>query len=133
MITGLVAKLVSDGTISGLIGSRCYINKAPQAAKLPYLVLTQLDSEEYITLDATTSNLRNLTVDIDCKGRTFIECETLTNAVKALLKDYSGAAGSYTIGASFFNSEVHDYEPAADGGDAGIFVITLDFDFQYNP
>jgi hypothetical protein len=28
---------------------------------------------------------------------------------------------------------VHDYEPAADGGDAGIFVITLDFDFQYNP
>jgi len=133
MITGLVAKLVSDGTIGGLIGSRCYINKAPQGAKLPYLVLSQLDSEEYITLDATTSDLRSITIDIDCKGRTFVECETLTNAVKALLTDYSGAAGSYVIGASFFNSESHDYEPEASGGDAGTFVITLDFDFQYNP
>jgi hypothetical protein len=133
MITGLVAKLVSDATVGGLIGSRCYVNKAPQGARLPYLILTQLDSEEYITLDATTSNLRSITVDIDCKGRTFVECETLTNAVKALLTDYVGAAGSYVIGASFFQSEVHDYEPAADGGDAGIFVITLDFDFQFNP
>lgn len=133
MITGLVAKIVSDATISALIGSRCYVNKAPQTAKLPYVIVTQLDSEEYITLDATTSNLRNITVDIDCKGRTFVECESLTNAVKALLNDYSGAAGSYVIGASFFNSEAHDYEPAADGGDAGIFVITLDFNFQFNP
>ena len=133
MITGLVAKIVSDATISALIGSRCFVNKAPQTAKLPYVIVTQLDSEEYITLDATTSNLRNITVDIDCKGRTFVEWESLTNAVKALLKDYSGAAGSYVIGASFFNSEAHDYEPATDGGDAGIFVITLDFDFQFNP
>lgn len=133
MITGLVAKIVSDATISALIGARCYVNKAPQKAPLPYVILTQLDSEEFQSLDATTSNLRSLTIDIDCKGRTFTECETLTNAVKALLKDFSGTAGSYTIGASFFNSEVHDYEPAADGGDAGIFVVTLDFDFQYNP
>ena len=133
MITGILNLLINTQTISTLIGSRCYVNKAPQKAVLPYIVLTQLNSEEFLSLDATTSTLRSIVVDVDCKGRTFPEAESLANAVRARLTDYSGTAGSYTIGASIFNSESHDYEPATDGSDNGVFAITLDYDIIFNP
>lgn len=133
MITGILNLMINTAAISTLIGSRCYINKAPQKAALPYLVLTQLNSEEFLSLDNTTSALRSIVIDIDCKGRTFPETEGLANAVKARLTDYSGSAGSYTVGASIFNSEAHDYEPATDGSDNGVFAITLDYDIIFNP
>lgn len=133
MITGILNLMINTAAISTLIGTRCYINKAPQKAALPYLILTQLNSEEFLSLDNTTSTLRSIVIDIDCKGRTFPETESLANAVKARLTDYSGAAGGYTVGASIFNSESHDYEPATDGSDNGVFAITLDYDIMFNP
>jgi hypothetical protein len=133
MITGILSLLINTQSVSSLIGARCYINKAPQKAQLPYVILTQLNSEEFLTIDNTTSTLRSITIDIDCKGRTFPETEQLANAVRGRLTDYSGAAGAYTVGASIFNSESHDYEPATDGSDNGIFVITLDYDIMFNP
>jgi len=133
VITGILNLLINTAAISNLIGSRCYVNKAPQKAALPYVVLTQLNSEEFLSLDATTSTLRSIVIDVDCKGRTFPETESLANAVKTRLTDYSGAAGSFTVGATIFNSESHDYEPATDGSDNGVFAITLDYDIMFNP
>ena len=60
MITGILNLLINTQAISTLIGSRCYVNKAPQKAILPYIVLTQLNSEEFLSLDATTSTLRSI-------------------------------------------------------------------------
>lgn len=133
MITGLVALLTAEATITALVGSRVYVNKAPQKAALPYIIITQLGSEEFKSLDATTSTLRMLTLDIDCKADRFVEAESVANAVRTYLDDYSGTAGSYTIGAVLMNSERHDYEPPDDGSDIGLHVITLDLDVQYNP
>jgi hypothetical protein len=132
VITGILNLLINTLAISNLIGSRCYVNKAPQKAALPYIVLTQLNSEEFLSLDATTSTLRSIVIDVDCKGRTFPETESLANAVKTRLTDYSGAAGGFTVGATIFNSESHDYEPATDGSDNGVFAITLDYDIIFN-
>lgn len=133
MIGGILNLLVNTTAISNIVGARVYINKAPQKAALPYLILTQLGSEEYLSIDSTTSNLRGLVVDVDCKARTFPDVQTLAEAVKARLTDYSGAAGTYTVRAAIFNDETHDYEPSADGSDNGAHVITLDYDFQYSP
>ena len=133
MITGLVSLLTGEATISSLVASRVYVNKAPQKAILPYVILTQLGSEEFKSLDNTTSILRMLTIDIDCKADRFIEAESLGNAVRIFLDDYSGTAGSFTIGAVLMNSERHDYEPPDDGSDVGLHVVTLDVDIQYQP
>jgi len=133
MIGGILSLLVNTPAISAIVGARIYINKAPQRAAVPYLILSQLSSEEYLSLDSTTSNLRGIVVDIDCKGRTFPEAQSLAEAVKTKLTDYSGAAGTFTVRAAIFNDETHDYEPAADGSDNGVHVITLDYDFQYSP
>lgn len=133
MITGLVSLLTGEATVSALVSNRVYVNKAPQRATLPYVILTQLTSEEFKSLDNTTSTLRMLTFDIDCKADRFVEAEAVANAVRVFLDDYSGAAGSYTIGAVLMNAEQHGYEAPDDASDVGLHVVTLDVDVMYNP
>lgn len=132
MKSGLISLLTGEATISALVGSRVFIGKAPEKALLPHIVITQMGSEENTSIDGASGQLRTLTFDIDCRAKRSVEAETLGNAVRTFLDDYSGTAGSYTIGAVFVNDEVDDYEPPADGSDVGVHVVTLDLDIQYN-
>ena len=132
MKSGMVTLLTGEATISAIVSSRVYVGKAPQKATLPYLVLTQLGSEENTSIDGASGQLRFLTFDIDCKAKTSVQAESLGNAVRVFLDDYSGTAGSYTIGAVILNSESDDYEPPTDGSDIGVHVVTLDVEIQYS-
>lgn len=132
MKSGLVSLLANESTVNAICGSRIYVNKAPQKATFPHLVITQMSSEENGSIDGGSGQLRFLTFDIDCRAQTSVKAEELGNAVRTLLDDYSGAAGSYTIGAVIMNDESDDYEPPQDGSDVGVHVVTLDLDVQFN-
>lgn len=133
MKSGLVSLLANEATINTLVGSRVYVGNAPQNAEYPYILLTQMDSDEMGSLDATTSNLRSVTFDIDCKALRSLTATTLGDAVRVFLDDYTGAAGSETIRAVVMNSENDGYEPPVDGSEIGTYVVTLDVDVFYNP
>lgn len=132
MKSGLVSLLAGESTISSICGSRIYINKAPQKATFPQLVITQMSSEENGTIDGGSGQLRFLNFEIDCRALTSVQAEALGTAVRTFLDDYSGAAGSSTIGAVIMNDESDDYEPPQDGSDVGVHVVTLDLDVQFN-
>ena len=133
MKSGLVSLLTGESTINSIVSSRVYIGNAPEKAKFPYVVITQMAADDFIRLDGGTGNMRALDFDIDCKSSTSVQTETLANAVRNFLKDYAGAAGSYTIGAVLLNDEVDDIEAATDGSDKHTYVTTLDFTIQFNP
>lgn len=132
MKSGLVSLLTGEGTISALVSSRVYVNKAPQTAALPHIIITQMNSYEMNSLDGT-SELRSITYDIDCKADRSIEAANLSDAVRVFIDDYTGAAGGETIAAVLLNDESDSYEPPADASDVGIHVVTLDVDVMYNP
>jgi hypothetical protein len=132
MKSGLVALLSAEATITAICSTRVYVGKAPQAATFPHVIVTQMSSEENASLDGASGQLRFLNFDIDCKAKTSVQAEALGNAVRVYLDDYSGTAGSYTIGAVILNDESDDYEPPQDGSDAGVHVVTLDVDIHYN-
>ena len=132
MKSGLVSLLAGESTVNAICGSRIYVNKAPQKATFPHLVITQMSSEENGSIDGGSGQLRFLTFDIDCRAQTSVKAEELGNAVRTFLDDYSGAAGSCTIGAVIMNDESDDYEPPQDGSDVGVHVVTLDLDVQFN-
>lgn len=133
MKSGLVSLLTGESTISAIVSSRVYIGNAPEKAKFPYIIITQMAADDFLRLDGGTGNMRAIDYDIDCKSKTSVETETLANAVRNYLKDYSGAAGSYTIGAVLLNDETDDIEPAANASDTHTYVTTLDLTIQYNP
>ena len=132
MKAGLVSLLAAEGTITAICSTRIYDQKAPQAALFPHVIITQMSSNENMSLDGGSGSLRFINYDIDCKARTSVQAEALGNAVRTYLDDYSGTAGSFTIGAVILNDESDDYEPPQDGSDIGVFVVTLDLDVQYN-
>lgn len=132
MRAGLVALLAGESTISDIVGARIYTQHAPQAAALPYLLVTQLASNENNTLDGT-SELRFITFDVDCYADRSVEAEDLADAVRALVADYTGAAGDETILAVLFNDESESYEPPSDASERGKYVVTLDIEVQYAP
>ena len=133
MKAGLVALLTGEPTINALVGSRVFIDKAPQAAALPYIVITQLASENNPSFDGKSNSLRFVDFDIDCKAERSVEADALATAVRVFLDDYSGPAGAETIGAVLMADESDEYEPPADGSDIGIFDVTLDVQIQYQP
>jgi hypothetical protein len=132
MKSGLVSLLSSEATITAISGTRVYVQRAPQNAAFPHIIITQMGSEENATLDGGSGQLRFLDFDIDCKAKSSVTAESLANAVRTYIDDYSGTAGSFTIGAVLMNDESDDYEPPQDGSDVGVFVITLDVTIHYN-
>lgn len=133
MKSGLVSLLSSEGTITAICSTRVYVVKAPEKALLPYIIITQMGSNENPSIDGASGQLRFLTFDIDCKAKTSVQAESLGNAVRTFLDDYSGTAGIYTIGAVLMNDESDGYEPPSDGSDIGVHVVTLDCEIQFNP
>jgi hypothetical protein len=91
-----------------------------------------MSSDENGTLDGGSGQLRFLDFDIDCKAKSSVTAESLGNAVRTYIDDYSGTAGTFTIGAVIVNDESDDYEPPQDGSDVGVFVVTLDLTIHYN-
>ena len=132
MKSGLVALLSTESTITAICSTRVYVSKAPEKALLPYIIITQMSSEENPSLDGASGKLRFITFDIDCKSKTSVQAESLGNAVRTFIQDYTGAAGNYTIGAVIMNDESDSYEPPQDGSDVGVHVVTLDLDVQFN-
>ena len=132
MRSGLVALLAGESTISNIVATRIYISKAPQTAPLPNIVITQMGSDELPALDSTPG-LRFLDFDIDCRAERSVDSYTLGNAVRVFLDDYSGPAGSQTVGAIILNDESTDYDPPADASDKGVHTTLLDITVQYSP
>lgn len=132
MIEGLPSLLRGESTISALVGTRVYPYHAPQTAALPYIVVTQLTSEENVAMDGT-GGLRFVTFDIDCKADRATESRTLSKTVRTFIDDYSGTAGNETIDAVLMNDESTQYEPPSDGSDRGIYTTVLDLTIQYTP
>lgn len=132
MKSGLVSLLSSEATITAISGTRVYVQRAPQNAAFPHIIITQMSSDENGTLDGGSGQLRFLDFDIDCKAKSSVTAESLGNAVRTYIDDYSGTAGTFTIGAVIVNDESDDYEPPQDGSDVGVFVVTLDLTIHYN-
>jgi len=132
LIEGLPALLRATTAVSDLVGTRVYPYHAPQGAVLPYIVIEQMGSVENVALDGTGS-LRFVDFDIDCKADRATESRALGKVVRELLDDYTGAAGTETIGAVIMNNESTQYEPPSDASDRGIYTTLLDLTIQYTP
>lgn len=132
MRSGLVALLAGESTITAIVGSRIYISNAPQGAAFPHIVINQMRSDEMVTCSGTPG-LRALDFDIDCKADRSVQCETLGNAVRTFIDDYTGTAGSESIDAVIVNDESTDIEPPQDGSDKVIYTTLLDVTIQYSP
>lgn len=127
-----ITTLCPAQTIQGISYSGIFVDKVKQGFKPPYVLISRIGHDPFKSLDGT-SGLAATEIDIDCVEYTEPEAEALADAVKAYLKDYTGAAGaSDTIDAVLLD-DINDFQACeTDGKDLWRFAVTLSFTIQHH-
>jgi hypothetical protein len=118
---GLYTYLKSVGGVIAIAGDRVFPQVIPdqvydEASKRPCVVYSVEDTERNETFCATQA-LRKSRVSIDSYARTYEDAETLADAVRTAVIDYSGYMGSTYVERCFIEN---DFDVAPDI-DPGIF------------
>lgn len=130
--TDLITLLSAENSINSLLSSTSAFatDKTDQSVPMPYVVVTQLDEDPLKTFDGTTG-LAIAEIDIDCVASSRPTANSIAAAVKAYIKDYSGAAGASTVRAVLLNGLANDAIPIGQGTENHKFVKTLNLEIQY--
>jgi len=89
-------RLTEDATVSGLVGTKVYPDKAPQDQVAPYVIYQTLFVDPKDTKDGA-SELDFENVQIDCYSTSRDEAETLAEAVRTSIDRFSGTQTGQAI------------------------------------
>lgn len=129
--SGLRTYLLTISEVDALNGDKVYVSKSPQGAADTHVVIERVDDDHNNALDGTGGTVF-ADFDIDCKAKTPLEADTLAEAIKDEIDDYTGSMGDETCLAVIFNGFDHRNEPIDDRGDAVRYVTTLAVQIQYS-
>lgn len=101
--------LLSDATISGLVGTRVYTDLGPIDESLPMIVITRQGAER-IEMHAG-QNLAEYRLDITCISNDAAQVATLTNRLQCMLHYYSPNVSTPTLKRVRIENDITFYEP----------------------
>ena len=127
---GVRAAMLAEPTITN-ITSNVYVNRQPQGSTLPNVTIIKTDEDANNTLSGA-SNLRFAGFQVECRGASERSAIVLADTIIAHMEDYTGAMGSNTCLASFYEGSDDDTENLGDGSDVDLHITTINFQFQYN-
>lgn len=122
--TNLYTFLNAQAGITALITTRIYPLKLPQSVVLPCLSFQLVSEPREYTLDK--ASIPNALVQFDCWGTTYLEANTLADALATVLDAYTGAVGSITSLGFIQRSRQDIYE-----SETNEFRVSLDYSFMY--
>ncbi len=121
----LVARLLADGAVSGIIGTRVYYAVLIQNATLPAVRYQRVTSRRPSTMGVDTG-LVETTFQVDCWAATLDGMADLRDACRQALQRWQAPAGSPVIHDTFIDDErdhgrEHDLEAYRGGLDIRIW------------
>lgn len=128
----LRTKLLADGSVSALVGARCYHANVPQAATLPYIVYGRTAGEEEPQLDGS-GGLVNCEFTIECRAASMDGADDLAELVRAVIDRVSGTWGSKTVRGAFVKDTDDNYTPWPPGSDEGEYTTAFRATIHYVP
>lgn len=105
--------LQADSNITDEIGARLYLDFAPQAPTLPYIVYFYNMIEDTYTKD-NTSTCDKWSVNLEVYHNSPKEAEALGLKCRTALQGYRGTINGVNVKGSRLVDERHDYEPELD-------------------
>lgn len=135
---GLYATLAADAGVSALVGVRIYPVNVPQSdytdsTKFPCVVY-KIDGKDRQVRFAGTDTLVSAGLSVDCYAKTYAEAQSLAEAVRGALVDFSGTMtgtgspqSSNSVQAIFIESESDAIAP-----EPGLYVVMQDYLLWYD-
>ena len=106
IISGLRTFLLTDATLSGLVGVRLYPNILPQNPTMPAVTITIISGDRQSSNDGP-GGLNGPRVQIDCWGTSYASADAVFEAIR---KKLDGKKSGIILGA-FMDSDRDFYEP----------------------
>lgn len=125
MEEALIAKLLADGNVAALAGSRIFPGMRPQAAQLPAIVCNMISSNPSYSDDGE-DGIAESRMQIDCWGATYSAAKLLARAVKSSLSAFSGTVNAVRFRYITIDLE-HDLQET--GSDAASYPFRTSIDF----
>lgn len=129
-----VTALVPSQTVSRVSMPAIVCNNAPEGLIPPYIVIADVSSDPMTTLDAYSTSLASVNVDIDCVSYSEPTARTIAKTVWDFIRDYSGAAGADdTVKAVITEDQgTYRFDYPAEGRDTKFHIVTLSLLVQYS-
>ena len=117
--------MLADATLAGLVGTRIYWTRRPQAAGLPVVILQTISDIPAYKLDGET-NFAEARVQVDCYALTYASARAVARAVSASLGGFSGTVGTTAFQGVFRTSD-RDLQEPGEAPDDRLYRVMLEF------
>ena len=101
--------ILADATVTGLVVARMSPMRLPQNPTFPALVYTQISGPRDRNLSGPSGRVV-ARFQIDCWAKTYLQAQSLADAVRARLDGYQGTMGATVVGSVALENETDDLE-----------------------
>ena len=101
--------LAEDGSVSGQVSDRIYLNFAPSGTAAPYIVFTYEGTDDSFTKSGP-SDLDVFFVTINCYDENAENAETLSRYVRTALDNYKGTINGVGVSGCKYMDEDPDHD-----------------------
>jgi hypothetical protein len=122
--TDLVAEMMADGGVTGLISTRLYPLNLPQTPTYPAATYRIVSVAPVNTRDGNGS--ANNRVQFDCYGRTYADAKSVKAVIVPVLDGFKGTLGGGGKAHAWHVGEVDNFD-----GSTEVFRVTVDFMIFY--
>lgn len=126
--------LTDDANVSGLIGSKVYVQIASQRAKAPYIILRRVSAPHEHTMTAAAGTAR-ARLQLECYGSTYDQAKLLADYVRGALDGYAGnvvtASGTLSGVSIMLDDDGDGFENPASGKGRGTHRVMSDYFVRY--
>lgn len=129
MEEALIAKLLADGGVAALVGTRVYPVARPQGSVFPAVTLATVSNVPVYTNDGE-SGIAEARVQIDCWGETYGSVKTAARAVIAALSAFFGTVDGTVFQYVLLDGE-RDSRESGSNAPEYLFRTQLDFRVWY--
>ena len=123
--------LLTQSTVTALVGTRIYYDHLPQRATLPALVVNLITSVSQREVDAASGTAR-ARVQVDCYAATYAASASLGELVRKVTEQYTGTMGSTTVDRAHVETVTELDDGPTDGSDAYRYIRSLDVVLWHN-
>lgn len=125
----LRTRLLADGTVSGLVGTRVFPLVVPQGQALPAIAYQRISGIREHTHEGA-SGLARPRLQYACVATSFTTARGVADAVRKSLDGFAGVIGSVTVQNIMIQNQIDNYNLSADD-EASSFTTWLDFVVWY--
>ena len=127
---GFRTYLLTQATVTTLVGSRIYFGNLPQNPEYPCVFLTRIGAQRWNHLGGECGVVQGI-IQTDVLADDAIEANAVAEAIRQVVHGYSGAMGSETVQSAMLETDFEGFDPPVDGGEGFRARVAQQYQITY--